>query len=152
MSAGMRPCFFSKETLTLPDFYKSADDDPLAKALYSVIGTARIVIVGRHQIKMIESLYLYHAKGSPCEPVESWPQAKRKRVPAFLFQHSGRDLCECIWQGKCCALPARGAAGRSPPIMDMYGGIPPRFDISGEFQQMQPMNSPMTQLIIFSGQ
>ena len=96
MSAGMRPCFFSKETLTLPDFYKSAVGDCLAKALYSVIGTARIVIVGRHQIKMIESLYLYHAKGPRCEPLEPWLQAKRKRVPAFSFQQSGRDLCECI--------------------------------------------------------
>jgi hypothetical protein len=82
--AGCVPVF-SKETLTLPDFYKGADDQRLAKALYSVIGPARIVIVARHQIRMIESLYLYHAKGSRYEPLEPWLQANDSAFQLFHF-------------------------------------------------------------------
>jgi hypothetical protein len=82
--AGSVPVF-SKETLTLPDFYKSADDDRLPNALYSVIGPARIVMVARHQIRMIESLYLYHAKGSRYEPLEPWLRANDSAFELFHF-------------------------------------------------------------------
>lgn len=82
--AGCVPVF-SKETLTLPDFYKAADDERLPKALYSVIGPARIVIVARHQIRMIESLYLYHAKGSRYERLEDWLQSNDTAFQLFSF-------------------------------------------------------------------
>ncbi|MEX0803110.1 MAG: sulfotransferase [Candidatus Binatia bacterium] len=77
---------FSKETLTLAEFYSEPGDDRIATKLHSVVGAARIVIVVRHQIGLIESLYLFHAKGSRWEPAEQWLRS-RSDGPLRLYRY-----------------------------------------------------------------
>ena len=77
---------FSKETLTEHEFYGEPGDLRLPQKLYAVVGPARIVIMVRHQIRLIESLYLFRAKGAHYEPAERWLKA-RSDGPLRLYRY-----------------------------------------------------------------
>ena len=106
---------FSKETLTLPDFYNGPADDRMARALRAVVGDVRIVIVIRQQIRMIESLFLFQAKGPKYQEPARWIEEQadkmalldfqtlisiyaavfgRENVGVFLFEHLQKDPME----------------------------------------------------------
>src|SRR5581483_6738487 len=65
---------FSKERLTLFEHCSEAGDPCLPHKLRQVVGPARIVIVTRHQIKLVESLY-YSKTDGELTP-EQWLQMK----------------------------------------------------------------------------
>lgn len=67
---------FSKESLTQYEHYDTPADRRMAERLRMVVGPARIIIVVRHQIKLIESLYLFHSKGARYEAPEQWLRAR----------------------------------------------------------------------------
>lgn len=77
---------FSKEALTQYEHYQTPDDRRMADRLREVVGPARIVIVVRHQIKLIESLYLFHAKGARYEAPEHWLRA-RNEGPLRMYSY-----------------------------------------------------------------
>ena len=47
------------------------------------MGPAKIIIVVRNQIRLIESLYLFRAKGFHYEPLDRWLKAKGGRPLQF---------------------------------------------------------------------
>jgi hypothetical protein len=125
---------FSKESLTQCEYYEAAGDRRIAERLHSVVGPARIIIVVRHQIRLIESLYLFHAKGARYEPAEQWLRARsngpmqiysyhamaqpfvevfgRENVAIFMFEDLKTDAAELA--RRMCEFigvdPERGAA------------------------------------------
>lgn len=76
---------FSKETLTLPDFYEGPDDDRMPRALRAVVGDARIMIVIRQQIRMIESLFLFQAKGPKYQEPAKWIEEQADKLALLDF-------------------------------------------------------------------
>ena len=90
---------FSKETLTLSEFYAEPGDDRIPKRLRSVVGPAKIIIVVRHQIRLIESLYLYQAKGVRYEAAEQWLGSRSDDLRLYRYdtmvnsfvEHFGRE-------------------------------------------------------------
>jgi len=76
---------FSKETLTLSEFYTEPGDERLPSRLHAVVGPARIVIVVRHQISLIESLYLYQAKGARYEAVDQWLKSRDGALRLYRY-------------------------------------------------------------------
>jgi hypothetical protein len=69
---GRKVVVFSKERLTLYDYCSHPGDGCLPHKLRAVVGPARIVIVARHQIRLIESLY--YAKTNGEVSPERWLQ------------------------------------------------------------------------------
>lgn len=63
---------YSKESLTRPWFYAEPGDSTLAERLHALVGPARIVVMGRHQIKLLESLYITRTKGHQYQDPEEW--------------------------------------------------------------------------------
>ena len=90
---------FSKETLTLSDFYAEPGDDRIPKRLRSVVGPAKIIIVVRHQIRLVESLFLFHAKGFRYEAAEQWLSSRSDDLRLYRYhvmvnsfvEHFGRE-------------------------------------------------------------
>jgi hypothetical protein len=90
---------FSKETLTMSEFYTRPGDDRIPERLRSVVGPAKIIIVVRHQIRLIESLYLYQAKGARYEAAEHWLGERDDDLHLYRYdtmvnafvQHFGRE-------------------------------------------------------------
>jgi hypothetical protein len=76
---------FSKETLTLCEYYHGADDRRLPQMIHDIVGPARIVIMARHQIRLIESLYLYLAKGYNIEAPDAWLAANTDTTRMYRF-------------------------------------------------------------------
>ena len=85
---------FSKETLTLSEFYAGPDDQRIPTRLHSVTGPARIVIVVRHQIRLIESLYLYQAKGARYEASETWLQSRGDALRLYRYYTVAASFAE----------------------------------------------------------
>jgi len=78
---------FSKETLTMPEYYVSPDDGRVAARLFQLTGPARIVIMVRHQVRMIESLYLVQTKGPRYMAPSEWLASKRKGTALLLYSY-----------------------------------------------------------------
>lgn len=76
---------FSKESLTQPEFYQSPGDRRLPQRLREVVGEVRILIVTRNQLKLIESLYLFQAKGMHVEPIEQWLDSRCGEFSQYRF-------------------------------------------------------------------
>lgn len=75
-TAPQKTIVFSKETLTHSEFYSAPGDSSLPEKLYALVGPARIVIMARHQIKLIESLYITRTKGPRSyQTPEQWCQS-----------------------------------------------------------------------------
>jgi hypothetical protein len=91
--AGSVPVF-SKETLTLPDFYEGPSDDRMPRALRSVVGDARIMIVIRQQIRMIESLYLFQAKGSRYQKPAIWIEEQADKLGLLDFHTLSKSYAQ----------------------------------------------------------
>ena len=60
----------------MQEFCSEPGDSALRGRLRSIVGPAKIIIVVRNQIRLIESLYLVRAKGFHCEPLDRWLKAK----------------------------------------------------------------------------
>jgi hypothetical protein len=76
---------FSKETLLLPDFYNGPADERMPRALRAVVGDVRIMIVIRQQIRMIESLFLFQAKGPKYEEPARWIEEQADKMALLDF-------------------------------------------------------------------
>ncbi|MEX0828391.1 MAG: sulfotransferase, partial [Haliea sp.] len=68
---------FSKESLIRADYYRSPGDNCLPERLHALIGPARIVIMARHQIRLLESLYITRTKGHSYLCPEQWFEANQ---------------------------------------------------------------------------
>jgi Sulfotransferase family len=66
---------YSKESLVRMEFYEGPGDHRLPEKLYAITGPARIVIMGRHQIKLLESLYITRTKGHYYLSPDDWFKA-----------------------------------------------------------------------------
>ena len=78
-AAGRLPVF-SWENLTRDFYFKTPYDDRLPKALKALVGEARIFIVIRHQIRLLESLYLSRIKPPSYLTPEKWFEAEGRRT------------------------------------------------------------------------
>jgi hypothetical protein len=62
----------------------------------------------------------------------------RGKIRAYVNQQSGIDSSRANIVDKVIAKAYSGFVhAASPHIMDMYGGVPPRFDVSGEFRNLR---------------
>jgi hypothetical protein len=62
----------------------------------------------------------------------------REKIRAYVNRVDGADSSRANVAGKIIAKAYSGFVhGASPHIMDMYGGIPPRFDVKGEFRYLR---------------
>ena len=90
---------FSKESLTQSEYYTEPGDDRIPKRLRAVVGPAKIIVVVRHQIRLVESLYLYHSKGSRYEPAAQWLSSRSDDLRLYRYdmmvnsfvEHFGRE-------------------------------------------------------------
>jgi hypothetical protein len=96
---------FSKESLTQPEFYRSPDDQNLPQRLRAVTGPARIIIVTRHQIRLIESLYLFHAKGIHVEPAQQWLDARREDLGQYRFHTVAKSFAAAYGRENIAIFP-----------------------------------------------
>ena len=71
-SAGERVPVFSREELIRFYFYGAPDPERLPKAVLKMTGPLRVVMVVRHQVKLIESLYIHKANSSNFRTAEKW--------------------------------------------------------------------------------
>ena len=79
---------FSKESLTRCWFYRDPGDPSLPMKLHSVIGPARIVIMARHQIRLLESLYITRTKGPGYQSAEDWFETNKGGPTHFCRYHA----------------------------------------------------------------
>jgi hypothetical protein len=63
---------------------------------------------------------------------------KREKIRAYVNRQAGADSSRANMASKIIAKAYSGFVhAASPHIMDMYGGMPPRFDVSGEFRNIR---------------
>jgi hypothetical protein len=63
---------------------------------------------------------------------------KREKIRAYVNNQPGPDSSRANIAGKIITKAYSGFVhAASPHIMDMYGGMPPRFDLSGEFRNVR---------------
>jgi hypothetical protein len=119
---------FSKESLTQPEFYKSPEDSSLPERLRAVTGPARILIVTRHQIRLIESLYLFHAKGIHVEPAQQWLDARRDDLGQYRFHTVAQSFAAAYGRENVAIFPFEDmkadAQGFARRICDFVGVDP----------------------------
>ncbi|MFN3348166.1 sulfotransferase [Pseudorhodoplanes sp.] len=111
-----RVAVYSNEELIRPFFVDGAADAQLPQALFELVGPYRVVIVARHQLRLIESLYVHKANSSNyldfdawlssdpqwhafgyrfCEIAEAWSSAVgRENVQVFLFEEMAQRPAE----------------------------------------------------------
>lgn len=104
VAPGLVPVF-SKESLTQPEFYAAPDDPNLPERLRAVVGPARIVIVTRHQIRLIESLYLFHAKGVHVEPAQQWLDARQEEMHQYRFHTVAQSFVAAFGRDNVAIFP-----------------------------------------------
>lgn len=77
---------FSWERLTRHFYFRTPSDDRVPRMLKAVVGEARIVVVVRHQIRLLESLYLSRIKPPRYLTPEEWFAGEGKRsVNAYWY-------------------------------------------------------------------
>jgi hypothetical protein len=96
---------FSKESLTQPEFYATPDDRRLPERLHAAVGPSRIVIVTRHQIRLIESLYLFHAKGVHVESAQQWLDARRDDLRQYRFHTVAESFAAVFGRDNVAVFP-----------------------------------------------
>ncbi len=67
---------FSREELIRHYFYGDPDTQRLPRAITNMVGPARIVIVARHQVKLIESLYIHKTNTTNYQAPDEWFQSE----------------------------------------------------------------------------
>ncbi len=85
LDAGKVPVY-SKESLVRVDFYEEPGDRNLPEKLYALTGPARIVIMARHQIKLLELLYITRTKGHSYMSPDEWFQANQGGWP-YMYRY-----------------------------------------------------------------
>lgn len=75
-SAGMRVPVVSHEELIRYHFYGAPDPERLPRAVHDMAGPVRVVIVTRHQLRLIESLYVHKSNISTYQPMAEWLSAQ----------------------------------------------------------------------------
>ena len=96
---------FSKESLTQPEFFESPEDRRLPERLRAVVGPARILIVTRHQIRLIESLYLFHARGVHFEPIEQWLESRGDELGQYRFHTVAESFAAAFGRDNVAVIP-----------------------------------------------
>ena len=77
---------FSWENLTRDFFFRTPSDDRLPRALKALVEDARIIVIIRHQIRLLESLYLSRIKPPTYMSPEKWIEGEGKRTAAaYLY-------------------------------------------------------------------
>ncbi len=71
-TAGERLPVFSREELIRYYLYGEPDPERLPNAIVKMAGPVRVVMVVRHQVKLIESLYIHKANQSNFKTAEHW--------------------------------------------------------------------------------
>lgn len=74
--AGERLPVFSREELIRYYLYGQSDPERLPNAIVKMAGPVRVVMVVRHQVKLIESLYIHKANQSHFKTAEKWIAAQ----------------------------------------------------------------------------
>jgi hypothetical protein len=88
---------YSKETLTRPDCYQTPGDPCLPGRLRALVGPARIIIMARHQIRLLESLYITRTKGHYYQSPEKWFEANGAgSVRMFSYHAVARSYAEAF--------------------------------------------------------
>jgi hypothetical protein len=67
---------YSRESLTRFNWYRQQGDGRLPARLYDLVGPARIVIMARNQLRILESLYITRTKGHKYEDPDEWFEAR----------------------------------------------------------------------------
>jgi hypothetical protein len=102
-------------------------------------GVIEGVLTQRHQQYLD---YFYEEEFS--DPDDIWGSHKsrgmvsREKIRAQINRDEGDEVSRANATGKILSKAYSGFVhGASPHIMDMYGGNPPRFDVSGEFRHFR---------------
>ena len=77
---------YSREQFIRADFYGAPDPTRLPKAMAAMAGRFRVVIVVRHQTKLLESLYLHKANSTSYLSADKWLATWRDRY-AFGYRY-----------------------------------------------------------------
>jgi hypothetical protein len=85
---------FSHEELIRPHLYNSSDPEQFARAVHAMTGPLRVIIVARHQIKLIESLYIHKANSSNYKSFDAW----LAELPEWHAYGYGFHAIAMIWQ------------------------------------------------------
>jgi len=78
---------YSKESMVSAAFYDAPTDARLPTKLRAVVGGARIVIMARHQIKLLESLYITRNKGHSYRSPDEWFE-ENDRGSLYMFRYN----------------------------------------------------------------
>jgi hypothetical protein len=76
---------FSHEELIRRRYYPDNDIVRLPNAIVQLAGPARVVIVTRHQIELIESLYIHKANVATYQPFDRWLTANNEWIGTYRF-------------------------------------------------------------------
>jgi hypothetical protein len=83
--AGDRLPVFSQEELIRRRYYPGHDTARLPKALVEMAGPSRVVIVTRHQIALLESLYIHKANVATYQPFDRWLRDNDEWLGTYRF-------------------------------------------------------------------
>lgn len=84
-SAGGRLPVFSHEELIRRRYYPENDILRLPNAIVQMAGPVRVMIVTRHQIELIESLYIHKANVATYQPFDRWLKANDEWIGTYRF-------------------------------------------------------------------
>ena len=76
---------FSREDLIRNRYYGPLDHDRLPKAIAAVAGPVRVVIVVRHQLKLIESLYIHKTNIANYRAPDRWLETNSEWLRTYRF-------------------------------------------------------------------
>jgi hypothetical protein len=76
---------FSHEELIRHRYYASQDPKRMPKAIVDMAGPVRVVIVTRHQIDLIESLYIHKSNVKTYLPPDRWLAANSDWISTYRF-------------------------------------------------------------------
>jgi hypothetical protein len=94
-AAGRLPVF-SHEELIRREYYPDDDPTRFARAIVEVVGPVRVVIVTRHQVDLIESLYIHKANVTTYLPPDQWLAANPDWIRAYCFHETANAWAEVV--------------------------------------------------------
>lgn len=83
--AAGRLAVFSHEELIRHRYYPAEDPTRLPRAIVEMAGPVRVVIVTRHQIDLLESLYIHKANTATYLPPDRWLAANADWISTYRF-------------------------------------------------------------------
>jgi hypothetical protein len=84
-AGGARVPVFSHEELIRHRYYPAQDPTCLPQAIVGMAGAVRVVLVTRHQIDLIESLYIHKANVATYLPPDRWLAANSDWISTYRF-------------------------------------------------------------------